>query len=340
MKAMCVLPALLIFLTACLPVEEDTLPPPVVEAGRTAEYPTVAVLRGDIQNARTCSVFLVASREAELSFPINDIAITGIYVKEGDFVREGDIIAELDRSSYQGEMEGIDLSSSFLELTFNHIDELHEFDLAQSRLSGAPVDEDSHALMRSAFMTALETNRIRRAHLDYEEGLRVLRAPMDGVVTYAMEYYDGVRTVADQRIATIADRSDQVLVLRGNDAELVNAGDLLEISIGGVLYSGMVTDPNELEISRPDNMSEKYIVIRDDEVAIYQSVATAYIVIDKSENTLIMPSGAVRRAGERVFTYILADGVRAIRDIEVGVESGREIEVLSGLNEGDLVIVG
>ncbi len=62
------------------------------------------------------------------------------------------------------------------------------------------------------------------------------------------------------------------------------------------------------------------------------------VVAAVQEDTLVLPNAAVRRFGGRTFV-VVQDGERQRRvDIRIGLESQGMVEVLEGLNEGDIVV--
>jgi macrolide-specific efflux system membrane fusion protein len=61
-------------------------------------------------------------------------------------------------------------------------------------------------------------------------------------------------------------------------------------------------------------------------------------VLEEAEDVLYVPFNTVKKANNRVFVYVLEDGVRMIRDIEIGLEGNMLTEIVSGLFEGEIVI--
>ena len=54
---------------------------------------------------------------------------------------------------------------------------------------------------------------------------------------------------------------------------------------------------------------------------------------------LIVPRDAVHATGERAWVFVHAgDGMLVAREVETGLVSGREIEILSGLEAGESVV--
>jgi len=68
--------------------------------------------------------------------------------------------------------------------------------------------------------------------------------------------------------------------------------------------------------------------------------ATADIMIDKSENTLLVPERAVGLDGQgNTVVWVSVDGQLEQRTVVVGISDGLKTEILEGLSEGDMVSV-
>jgi HlyD family secretion protein len=67
--------------------------------------------------------------------------------------------------------------------------------------------------------------------------------------------------------------------------------------------------------------------------------ARARIVVWDAPAVVALPSGAVFRHDGRFAAFVVRGGAAELREVELGQRSGPEVEVLSGLTEGDVVIV-
>ncbi len=65
----------------------------------------------------------------------------------------------------------------------------------------------------------------------------------------------------------------------------------------------------------------------------------AHIIIWSGQNVLKVPLSALFRRGQRWSTFVIDSGRATARDVEVGHRNDSEAEVLSGLTEGEQVIV-
>jgi RND family efflux transporter MFP subunit len=69
--------------------------------------------------------------------------------------------------------------------------------------------------------------------------------------------------------------------------------------------------------------------------------ATASLVLNDERNALAVPVQALTR-GEDTVSVLLIDKQNKLeeRSVQIGIETSDQVEILSGLNEGDLVVVG
>jgi len=63
------------------------------------------------------------------------------------------------------------------------------------------------------------------------------------------------------------------------------------------------------------------------------------IITESSEGTLIIPENSVFTMDHKGYVFVDSAGVAELREIQTGIQSGREFEVLSGLEEGEVVIM-
>ncbi len=61
--------------------------------------------------------------------------------------------------------------------------------------------------------------------------------------------------------------------------------------------------------------------------------------LKERKNVLVLPLRAVKREGGKNVVYLLENGKPVVREISVGWQDGRWIEIISGLEEGQLVML-
>ena len=62
------------------------------------------------------------------------------------------------------------------------------------------------------------------------------------------------------------------------------------------------------------------------------------IMAQKSENTLVVPIAAINTDQTGDFCFVVKDGILERHDVTAGLSSEDSIEILDGLEEGDIVL--
>lgn len=179
-------------------------------------------------------------------------------------------------------------------------------------------------------------------------------APLDGVVS-ARQVQSGmiiasaisnvgggstVMTLADvSRIFTLAtvDESEIGMVKLGQDVNVTAdafkfkkfKGKVTRIATSGVNVSNVVTFQVQVEI-----VSENKSLLK------LNMTTNVEIIAAEKDKTLLVPNDSVvRKKGERFVTVQKDDGATEERPVEVGISDGDKSEILSGLGEGETVVV-
>jgi len=103
-------------------------------------------------------------------------------------------------------------------------------------------------------------------------------------------------------------------------------GKVTFISRAGVVQSGVVSYKTIIDIENPDEE------LRDG------MSATAEIIIERYNNVLLIPNRAIRGTWDKPSVEVVVDGQIEQREISLGSSDGMKSEVLSGLEEGEMVV--
>ena len=68
--------------------------------------------------------------------------------------------------------------------------------------------------------------------------------------------------------------------------------------------------------------------------------AYATITLDAKDDVLAIPIQAIRGDAKQQIAIVNAKNQIELRDVRLGLETPERVEVLSGLNEGDRVVIG
>jgi len=67
--------------------------------------------------------------------------------------------------------------------------------------------------------------------------------------------------------------------------------------------------------------------------------ATVNFVMDQRDNVLELPQAAVKKKGGRSYVFVRQNGAVTPLQVQTGLENTTKVEIVSGLNEGDEVVI-
>lgn len=70
-----------------------------------------------------------------------------------------------------------------------------------------------------------------------------------------------------------------------------------------------------------------------------QTTGTIYVQMDKRENVLCLPNECIYHADNKSYVYVLDEqNMKTVCWVETGLVGNKDTEIISGLNEGDMVV--
>lgn len=261
---------------------------------------------------------------------VNNIApqsagrIQKINVEIGDMVKAGQVLAEMDR--VQLDQAKLRLSNAETELA--RMKQLYEQGgLAQSDYE---AQELNYKVSKSSYENLLENT--------------ILRSPINGVVT-ARNYDRGDLYSMGQPIFTVQQIVPVKLLVGVSEADYrkVKPGDVVSVTLDAIpdrFYSGRIQriyptiDPSthtfNVEVQVPN-------IKRELRPGMYAKVNVKF----GNNRRIVVPDAAVVRlqgSGKR-HVFVVEDGVARQKEVELGRHFDSQYEILSGLEEGDMVVV-
>lgn len=225
-------------------------------------------------------------------------------------------------------------------------------DLAQAQLDLKQAPTRTVDLTAQRAVVSQLSAALALARQNYSD--TILRAPVDGIVTKIN--YDKGETAAFASagsaigpvIEMLSKNEFEIQVdISESDIAQVKTGDLVEIDFDAFgtdrKFSGHVTRVDPAETIIQDVVYYRVFISLDQEEPEVKSGMTANVIIMTAErkNVLIVPQRAVKRdeQGQR-FVDVLENGNKFSKDARVGLKGDDGlIQILSGVNEGDKVII-
>jgi RND family efflux transporter MFP subunit len=226
-----------------------------------------------------------------------------------------------------------------------------ELDEARSR---DLVAEAQVSATKSHLRTAEQRTRVARAEQSRLQTLHkytIISAPFDGVVTkrYANAGSMIQAGTASQSqampVAQVSQNSLLRLILPVPESVVsrIHVGETLDVKVSslGRVFPGRVARFAQKIQESTRTMDTEVDVSNPALTLIPGMYAEATLRVDGRSNVLAVPIDAVDRSGPslRVFSVNTASAIHIIR-ITTGLETDQQIEVRSGLQEGDTVVVG
>ena len=153
-------------------------------------------------------------------------------------------------------------------------------------------------------------------------------SPISGVVSSCTVTENTLMSTALGAPFTIIDTSTVKLSV-GVSEQLINrlhVGDPVQVTVSPA--AGQTgTYAIEVELDNPDGLLKSGMF------------AEVVFTGDRSENTVILPRSAVLSDTQGDYVFVENSGTVRRADVETGIDNGNEIEITSGLSEGDRVVV-
>ena len=296
--------------------------------------------------------------EVNIKPQINGI-ISELYKEAGEMVKEGEVIAKLkiipdmgSLSSAESRLRLSEMNLKQAETDLNRQKALYEKELVSTEEYDKVLQAYNQAKEeRSAAQEALEVIRDGVSSSNAGSSSTLVRSTITGLILdIPVKVGNSViqaNTMNDgTTVATVADMSD--LIFNGSiDETEVGAlvvGMPMEITIGALPgYSSEATleyiAPKAIESNGASQFQIKAAIVPSDTHTIRAGYsANAEIVLQEAKGVLSVPESALEFMGDSVFVYLMSDPqVFEKTPVKTGMSDGINIQVLSGLTEGQIV---
>ena len=310
-------------LSACSPKKEAELE--TIVAGKN--YVEVAEVEiKNIEETVTYSGTLEAAKAAFVG-PELSMKIKNFLVDEGDAVTKGQLLAVMDSSQLKQAEAQFDVARK-------------NYDRMKTLKNSGSVDKQTFDQIESAFKTA-------KSAYEFIKNNTQIVAPFDGIVTLRTkeegESFSPMLPSAYGDPALFRIVNIDMLNMNLNISDV----DINHIKKGQKAYIFVDSEPDKVFIGtvsfvspEADMMSGTFpceITIENkNHILKPNQYAVTDIVIQVSQNTLVIPKEALINDG---IVVVVKNSVASKKNIETGLSNEKEIEVVSGLHGGNLVII-
>lgn len=308
-----------------LPEEKVESIPTLIEPppSRAVTYPVekkriVEELRGLARVAPTLETDMYFKESGRLAI---------LNVEPGQRVADGELLAQLETGSLEHQLAQAEI----------------DLEMARLRLSATQGAPPIDVRLQELSVEKVELNvKSLRDRLD----AATIRAPHDGVVQSVrgqvgqiINEYTTLMVVADPTAIEIRmeirRREDVEKLARGQDA-------LVEVSRDNFVPAQVVQITEDTQTAGSITSTYMVHVELDDPNSLQGlrlgDLLTTRIIVREKEDALVIPRAALREFMGRRYVRLLDGDARREVDVDIGIVTPTEVEILDGISEGDLVI--
>jgi len=340
----------------------------------TLRYVSEPVQRGSIENTVLANGMLQASKlvsvGAQASGQVDKLA-----VKLGDEIKEGDLIAQIDSLTQQNTLKDAQASLTSLHAQYQAKEAQikqarYEYQRQKNMLSAkasSRTDYESAELNLAVYQAEkkqldaeIEQAKISVDNAKLDLGYTTIKSPLSGTVVY-LSVSEGQTVNSSQTTPTIIEMANlDVMTIKAliSEADVIKVhpeqevyftilgqpdkhyqGVLKSIEPGPTLMDG---DDNDLEVSDTDAVYYYglFDVPNRDRILRIGMTAQVSIILNKSDNALLVPAQVLIHTPRGYQVPVLKDGHLEHRDVKVGINNKISAEIISGLKEGEEIMLG
>lgn len=316
------------------------------------EYSLVAVTRNDFISSKGVRCMYSQFRYEDLSFPISGKMITKLYVSDGEIVTKGTLLAELSGADREDEIERLEYQIARNQLLLDQVDDTENYEISRRWLNkiynrgmdqtgDIPNLQRDDEYKREDLRDAISLDQQQLDQVKREAKQSKLYAGINGTVTIMKERMLGTTSVRGEVLFRVKDNSERFFSVSDMSfLPYVRDGELLKMSVvTGPGKGDYLVEPYKKE-SWTDEMF--FSIVDGDDSIIFESGDTGTItfVLDSRMQVLTLPQEAVHGADGKWYVYVMnAAGVRDVKWVEIGLQGNNLVEIVSGLEEGEKVIL-
>lgn len=332
---------LLISLALCMALSTACGKEEVVEEKSLRSVEVTTVGQGDISSEFAYTGKAAPSKEVDV-VPTVPGKVTSYNYEVGDKVSQGAVLFTVDTTDLQNNMRSLEASYNVAKL---------------GRDNAKSTYENNKLLYDEEIISKQEFDQIKYAYESAEAQLESIQVQMDNLkknitdcsVTSPMTGVIATRGVERGGFASQGVPAYTVMDLSTIKVEVGVSEQVLNTIHVGDKVSVLMTAVSELPLegtvstiapaSGQTGMYTVKVELNNKDGKIKSGMmAEVSFTMESSKDTIVLPRNAVIEKDNEVYVYVVENGVAKKVNVELGIESGDTIEILSGLKDGDNVV--
>ncbi len=295
---------------------------PVSVKVMTAEYT-------DISSTVPLSGRIGPAEEAAI-IPMTAGQVTAVHVKVGDYVKAGTLLFEIDKTQAATAYNQAKAAYNLAASTYNNMKTLYQ--------EGA-VSKSDFDSVEVNYIAARETYNAAAEAYSYCN----VTSPIDGYVTSLSV---SVGNMAGQSMAASVANTDVLQIettVSEHIAGFISIDDEVEVfvsALGETPYKGTVTAFSP--VPALGTLTYPITITLDNESGDLVSGMFAEVKFkaEEAEEAICIPSDAViMKNGRSIAVTLDEENIPTFREVTTGIDNGEYVEIVSGIEEGDIVVI-
>jgi RND family efflux transporter MFP subunit len=272
-----------------------------------------------------------------------------IHVEEGDLVQKGQLLAEMDTRAIRLQLEQAEAALAVAEANQN--DAQKNMERMERLRKEDAASEQQYDQIKLAYEAAEAQLKQAKAAVNlarYNLDVSLMKAPFGGVIASKnAEVGDVINPMmggfsATSGVLTLMDFSRVKIKIDVSHQDIVRikkgqAAQLRVTALPGRIFQGLVSIVNITANPLTKKFKVEAIIDNPGFVLRPNTFGEVSLEVSTHENALVIPQKAVL---ENKYVFRIKDSNRVERvDLTLGIQNSNRIEVVSGLKEGDRIVV-
>jgi len=308
-----------VLLSGCgvLPKEEQAIAPPLVKP-KKQEYHTYEVKKKDITRLVKGNGRLISTNESNVFTKENGRRIKSIKAQYGQTVKKGDVLVELDSDNTENEIT------------------IQQFNLQRAQINYDRAVQGNDEYGKKLANIEVQIEKTKLANLQKQLSSSKLISQVDGTVVFLDSLKEGDIVEPYKTLVTVADPKKLQVVYQSSDAASVTSGMRVDLNFNSKSYEGVVA-----QLPSSGKYKDSIIInfkedLKDGKLGDGIELS---ITLETKSNTIVVPKQAVKNFMGSSNIEILDGDKKISVSVDKGIENATEVEILSGLEEGQKVII-
>jgi membrane fusion protein, multidrug efflux system len=292
----------------------------------TVSVETSKVEKKNIVLVKTYSATLEGEEQINIISKIPE-RISKINVKVGDYVSKGSVIISIDKAG---------ASSQYYQSQAAFLNSKKDHERMKALYQEGAVSQQ----MVDGAQTQYE---VSKANYDAAKSTVELVTPLSGIVT-AVNVNEGDQANPGAVLAVIANSGNMKAVFNVGENDVPGFFVGQPTNVYSELKPDLIKKGKIVQISRSANVQSRTFEMK----ALFSNTADKWfkpgmfcrvnVDLKNQQGALAIPYSSVIMDNNTSGVYVIKDGKASFKNIKPGITDGKLIEVLSGLNEGDVIV--